>query len=96
TELIEYGGALQQLAQHDAQLHYVDLRQLTPTFAEGQAAGYFTDGLHLSQSGSTFYSRALLDGILAASVYNPVPVPSTLGIGAVAAVLLRRRRGVIL
>lgn len=96
TELLAYGGALQRLAQADTQLHFVDLRELTPSFTEGQAAGYFADGLHLSQSGSGFYGRALLDGILAAGDAIAVPVPSTLGVGALAAVLLRRRRGTIL
>ena len=64
VDLIEYADKLRELAWSDPQISFVDLRQATPDFATGDAAGYFADTLHLSALGSEVYGAAMLGELI--------------------------------
>jgi lysophospholipase L1-like esterase len=63
-ELIAYAAQLAQIAQADPRVSFVNLRDITPAYPEAQAAGYLTDGLHLSRAGALAYSSAAMTAIV--------------------------------
>ena len=86
-ELRDYAGVLESMAASDPQLSFVDFTDITPSYDDANALGYFADGIHLSRTGSDVYSKALMDAIVA------IPEPgSMLVVSGIGLLLCRRRR----
>lgn len=85
-KLDDYRLALEQFALSRNDVSFMDLRENNPTFAEGDALGYYTDSLHLSRDGAMFYGDQIAQNLAS------IPEPSSMALLSFIALLLTRRR----
>lgn len=70
-DLSDLSSEIRDFASVTEGVSYLDISSLGPDYTEGEALGYYADGIHLSREGALYYGNQIMQSIVT------VPEPTT-------------------